>query len=297
MTRELAGLKVSNLGLGTAALGLDHRISEQQAKNVIGTALDRGIRVIDTARSYATTSQPGRSERLVASCVGGRDDILIVVKGGSTRVASDRFVLDGSAAGLRGHVQDSLSHLRREAIDLYVLHWPDPAVPIEESVGELHDLRVAGLIRHVGVSNVDVPLLLRAAATTELSVVENPLPPDQELPVAVLAQCIALGLTFLAYGCLGNDGAAGRSRQLAPLARETGTSPTQLVLAWLRQQSDAVLPLVGARRSATIADSALAEQLVLGPEILGRVGAALGHLSHGSESTDSAESRGDATTC
>lgn len=296
MTRELAGLSVSNLALGTAALGLDQRISDQQAKTVIEAALDRGIRVIDTARSYTTTSQPGRSECLVAACVGRRDDVLIVVKGGSTRVASDRFVLDGSFAGLCGHVQDSLRHLRREAIDLYVLHWPDPEVPIEESVGALHDLRVAGLIRHVGVSNVDVPLLLRAAATTELSAVENPLPPDQELPTVMLAQCTALGLTFLAYGCLGHDGAAGRSRVLAPLARETGTSPTQLVLAWLRQQSDAVLPLVGARRTASIADSVLAQELVLEPEILDRVGDALGHPPD-PDSAAATESREEPSTC
>ena len=159
---------------------------------MLRTLVDRGVRLIDTADAYCLTSaDTGHNEDLVAEAIGGRDDVVVATKGGHVRDATGGWHTDGRPAHLRAACEESLRRLGRDAIDLYFFHRPDPAVPFEESVGAMRELRDAGKVRHVGVSNVDVAQLDAASAIVEVAAVQNELSPDVPEGIDVLRACAA----------------------------------------------------------------------------------------------------------
>jgi aryl-alcohol dehydrogenase-like predicted oxidoreductase len=154
-------------------------------------------------------------------------------------------------------------------IGLYQFHEPDPAVPFEESIGALADLRAAGKIRQIGISNTGVDLIRRALAVTPLASVQNRLGPGHPYGRAELDLCQQEGLAFMAYSPLGGlaaDGPVGA--RFAAVARAHGVSPQQVALAWELSLSPAVIPIPGATRPETILDSVRAATLTLSPSDL-----------------------------
>jgi aryl-alcohol dehydrogenase-like predicted oxidoreductase len=146
-----SGLVVSVVGLGTNNLGM--KLDEAGSREVVHAALDEGITLFDTADSYGTSE-----ERLGALLEGHRDDVVIATKFGSD--VRRRGLSNGEDWGARGSrryvrraVEASLRRLRTDWIDLYQLHRPDPATPIEETLSALDDLVHAGKVRYVGSSN------------------------------------------------------------------------------------------------------------------------------------------------
>jgi len=146
-----SGLVVSVVGLGTNNLGM--KLDEAQSRDVVHAALDEGITLFDTADSYGASE-----ERLGRLLSGRRDDVIVATKfGGDVR---RRGLSNGDDWGARGSrryvlraVEASLRRLGTDWIDLYQLHWPDPATPIEETLAALDDLVRAGKVRYVGSSN------------------------------------------------------------------------------------------------------------------------------------------------
>jgi hypothetical protein len=131
-------------------------VDEQAAVAAISGARSAGINFFDTAQAYGF----GTSERILAAALASelrsrRDEIVLATKGGLRRTEGG-LVRDASPAGLRRGVEESLRALNVDVIDLYQLHWPDPNTPIDESIGALRELVVAGKIRCIGVSNFDV---------------------------------------------------------------------------------------------------------------------------------------------
>jgi aryl-alcohol dehydrogenase-like predicted oxidoreductase len=151
-----SGLVVSELTLGTAAFGSRTRIPGGQAEvdRIVGTALDHGITLFDTAESYGDTR--GVSESLLGQALAGRRDQAVI----STKVSRRRGAPgppDWGAHGSRRHVrlavEGSLRRLRTDWIDLYQLHQPDPITPIEETLEVLDELVREGKVRYTGSSN------------------------------------------------------------------------------------------------------------------------------------------------
>jgi aryl-alcohol dehydrogenase-like predicted oxidoreductase len=147
-----SGLVVSVVGLGTNNLGIKLDMAESRA--VVHAALDNGITLFDTADSYGTSE-----ERLGELLEGRRDDLVLATKFGSD--VRKRGLTNGEDWGARGSrryitraVESSLRRLRTDWIDLYQLHWPDPATPIEETLSALDDLVHAGKVRYLGSSNL-----------------------------------------------------------------------------------------------------------------------------------------------
>jgi len=146
-----SGLVVSVVGLGTNNLGM--KLDEQQSREVVHAALDQGITLFDTADSY------GASEKRLGELLANRrDDVIIATKfGGDVRRRGLSNGEDWDARGARRYVvravEGSLRRLRTDWIDLYQLHRPDPATPIEETLSALDDLVRAGKVRYVGSSN------------------------------------------------------------------------------------------------------------------------------------------------
>ncbi|WP_375500339.1 aldo/keto reductase [uncultured Jatrophihabitans sp.] len=146
-----SGLVVSAVGLGTNNLGM--KLDMDQSREVIDAAFDEGITLFDTADSYGASE-----ERLGELLQGRRDDVVLATKFGSD--AAPRGNGNGADWGVRGSrryvikaVEASLRRLRTDWIDLYQMHRPDPATPIEETLSALDDLVHAGKVRYLGSSN------------------------------------------------------------------------------------------------------------------------------------------------
>ncbi len=146
-----SGLVVSVVGLGTNNLGM--KLDEAGSREVVHAALDEGITLFDTADSYGASE-----DRLGALLEGKRDDVVLATKFGSD--VRKRGLNNGADWGARGSrryvkraVESSLRRLRTDWIDLYQLHWPDPATPVEETLSALDDLVHEGKVRYLGCSN------------------------------------------------------------------------------------------------------------------------------------------------
>src|SRR5918911_429042 len=149
------GLTVSRICFGTWQFSGDWgNVQRDDAKAAVRTALERGITFFDTAQAYGF----GESEQLLAEALGDdirRDDVIVATKGG-LRSTDDGIERDASPEWIRQGVEESLTSLGVDAIDLYQVHWPDPDVPFAETAGALRELQEAGKVRHVGVSNFAV---------------------------------------------------------------------------------------------------------------------------------------------
>jgi aryl-alcohol dehydrogenase-like predicted oxidoreductase len=146
-----SGLTVSVVGLGTNNFGM--KLDAEQSRLVVHAALDAGITLFDTADSYGASE-----ERLGDALRGRRDDVLVATKfGADVRRRGNDNGEDWGARGSRRYVvravESSLRRLHTDWIDLYQLHRPDPATPIEETLSALDDLIHAGKVRYLGSSN------------------------------------------------------------------------------------------------------------------------------------------------
>ncbi|MFH8369013.1 aldo/keto reductase [Streptomyces sp. NPDC018031] len=288
--RTLGDLTVSAIGLGAMPLSIEGRPDEDRAVATLHAALDAGITLIDTADSYHWhPDETGHNERLIARALarygGDTADVLVATKGGRGRPGDGSWTVDGHPSHLKRACEASLGRLGTEAIGLYQLHKPDPRVPWAESVGALRDLLDAGKIRHAGISNVTVGQIREARAILGdgLVSVQNRFSPAVRDSEPELRLATAEGLAFLPWSPLGGisrsslDGPSGpvsAGTAFHRVAAEHGVSPQQVCLAWLLSLSPRVIPLPGASRPASIADSARAAGLTLGEEQLALLNAA-----------------------
>ena len=278
-TRRLGGLQVSAIGLGEMPLSLAGRPDEAQAVRTIHAALDAGVTLIDTADAYCRDqSDFGHGERLVAKALaawsGDRDRVLVATKGGHIRPGGS-WDLDGRPEYLRQACEASLKALGVEAIGLYQFHRPDPKVPFAESVGALAELKAAGKVRLVGLSNVSVDQIRQARELVEVASVQNEFSPRFRRSEGELAWCAANRIAFLPWSPLGGIGRGrdlgGRHRAFAEVAEGHGVSPQQVALAWELAKAPVVIPIPGSSRPETILDSAAAASLRLTADELARL--------------------------
>jgi aryl-alcohol dehydrogenase-like predicted oxidoreductase len=278
-----SGLSVSEVGLGTMYLSIRDRPSADEAVRTIHAALDDGVTFLDTADVYCLDQRDiGHSERLIARALRERGSgergaagVTVATKGGLER-PNGAWTRNGRPSHLRRACEASLVALGTARIDVYQLHAVDSSVPIEESVGELARLRTEGKIAHVGLSNVSVREIEQARALVPIVSVQNRWNPGHRSPETdgVLAHCTTHGIAFLPYSPFGGaTGAKGLARvgTLAEAANRFGMSPHRLVIAWMLAKSPAVIPIPGARRVESIADSAKASDVELSPADLATI--------------------------
>lgn len=255
MRVEIAGRDIEGIGLGTAQFAFRHRPPWESAATV-HAALDAGVRLIDTALAYTRPGIQSYAEQIVAQALRGRTDQrpLVASKGGHWR-DGDIFPVDGHPDTLRRHCEISLRTLGVDRIDLYQLHHVDPEVPLADSVGALEQLCQQGKIAAIGLSNVTIAQLDQALTIAPIATVQNRLGYGcpQDLPMA--RACAQRNVAYLAYSPLGE--LSGTPPEAATvIANRRGVSIPRVLLAWLRQQSPNIIPLVGASRPASIRDSA-----------------------------------------
>ncbi|SHM23303.1 aldo/keto reductase [Streptomyces yunnanensis] len=277
--RTIGDTTVSAVGLGAMPLSIEHRPDEQRAIATVHAALDAGVTLIDTADSYHWhADEVGHNELLIARALarhgGDTSGVLIATKGGRGRPGDGSWTVNGAPEHLKHAAEASAKRLGVDAIGLYQLHKPDPAVPWAESVGALRELLAAGTIRAAGISNVTTAQIRQAHAIlgAGLASVQNQYSPAVRDSEPQLRLCTELGLAFLPWSPLGGisrsslDGPSGPTSMgttFHRVAAEHGVSPQQIALAWLLARSPVVIPVPGASRPASITDSAHAAQLKL----------------------------------
>jgi pyridoxine 4-dehydrogenase len=260
-------LRVPRLGFGAMRVTGDGIWGDPPdraaALRVLQTAVRLGVRFIDTADSYG----PEVSERLIAEALYPYPaDLVIATKGGIVRPDKPTWARDGRPVHLRAACEASLRRLRLDRIDVYQLHAIDPAVPLEDSVGELARLQREGKIRHVGVSNFNVQELERARRIVPIVAVQNRYNVADRVSDPVLSACERDGLVFIPWSPLAQSPADLRNdarSRLESTAAARGWSLPQAAVAWLLGQSEAMLPIPGTSRQDHLEQLVAAAAFVL----------------------------------
>src|SRR6202035_1319741 len=237
-------LSVNRLGFGAMRLtgeGIWGPPKDRKAAlAVLRRAAELDVNFIDTADSYG----PYVSEELIAEALFPYPKgLVIATKGGWNRPGPNQWTHDASPAHLREAVEGSLKRLRLDRIEVYQLHAPDPVVPFEASVETLAQLREAGKIRLVALSNVTREHIERARKIVPIASVQNRYSfADREWDY-VVDYCQSHGIAFIPWCPLGAGKVAGEV--LARVAQAHNATPKQIALAWLLKRSPMMLPIPG----------------------------------------------------
>ncbi|MFJ2554280.1 MULTISPECIES: aldo/keto reductase [unclassified Streptomyces] len=264
------GLPVRRLGFGTAQLtGPGYwgpRGERADAVAVLRRAVERGVTLIDTADNYG----PGLAEELVAEALAPYPaGLTVATKGGVVRTSDSAWHVDGRPERLRAMCEASLRRLRTETIGLYQLHRLDPAVPMEEQLGALDELRREGKIRCVGLDTVTAEQLDRALSLTGIASVQNRFNLLDRASAAVLELCETHGLAFLPWFPLANGALTGvAASALDSVAGRHGATRGQIALAWLLHRSPVLCPTPGTGSPAHLDENLGAAEIRLSAEDL-----------------------------
>ena len=271
-----ADLKVNRLGFG--AMRITGRgvwgdpPDVATAVRVLQRAVRLGVTFIDTADSYG----PEVSESLIARALYPYlPEIVIATKGGLVRPGPEVWDRDARPEHLRAACEASLTRLRRERIDLYQLHAPDPNVPLEDSIGELVRLKSEGKIRHIGVSNVSIAELKRCERLTPIVSVQNRYNLEDRRSDDVLAYCESKAIAFLPWAPLGSGrhaSGSGGLRALQKVADSHGITMGQAAIAWLLGRSTVMLPIPGTGSIEHLEQNVAAASVQLSPQEMHALG-------------------------
>jgi aryl-alcohol dehydrogenase-like predicted oxidoreductase len=204
--------------------------------------------------------------------LGVRDRVLLATKGGHVRTDEGLWEVDSRPEHLRRAVDDSLGRLGVEQIALWQHHRPDPDVAYEDVVGTLQEIHATGKVRMVGLSNADADQIRLAHKVLghALVSVQNQFSPAFRSSRPEIHLCEELGLAFLPWSPLGGLSDAKELAEKHPafagVADRRGVSAQQVALAWELAQSPVVIPIPGAKRPASVTDSAAAADLELTDE-------------------------------
>ena len=218
---EAHGAKIPRIGLGTWPM------SGRSCSRAVASALQTGYRHIDTAAMYGNEAAVGNGIRESGI---GRDEIFVTTKVWSTDIGS---------GDLQRSAEASVAKLGIDQVDLLLIHWPNAAIPIEESIAALCDAKTSGLTRHIGISNFPTALMDAAVAATSEPIVCNQIEYHPFLDQSqVIAACRRHGMAVVSYCPLGRGGAGGlfRDKDVAGIARSHGKTPAQIILRWHIEQ-------------------------------------------------------------
>lgn len=232
------GARIPALGLGTWTL------EGRACTDLVAHALSLGYRHVDTAAIYGNERAVGEAIR--ASGLPRRE-IFLTTKVWWTGLAAD---------ALRRSAMESLKRLGLDHVDLLLVHWPSPAIPLAETMAALAAVREEGLARHIGVSNFPSRLLEEAVCLSPAPLVANQVEYHPYLDqTRVHAACRAHGMAMVAYCPLYRGGALLAEPPVVGAAARHGRTPAQVVLRWHVQQEDvAVIPRT--RRMERLAENA-----------------------------------------
>ncbi|MFF0050826.1 aldo/keto reductase [Streptomyces sp. NPDC005498] len=303
-----SGPEVSAIGLG--AMGMSDLYGPADDAESIATlhaSIDAGLNLIDTGDFYGS----GANEMLIARALRDRrrEDVVLSVKFGSRRSPDGAFQpvpYDVSPEAVKDRLAYSLRRLGTDYIDIYRPARLNPQIPVEETIGALEEMRQAGYIRHIGLSELGADTIRRAAAVapiSDLQIEYSLLSRGPEQSIIPTLRELGIGLT--AYGVLSRGLLSGHwsaSRELGGgdfrahsprfqgenlqanlrlvealglVAERLGATTSQVAIAWVAAQGDDIVPLVGARRRERLSESLGADEVTLDAETLAEIEAAV----------------------
>lgn len=249
------------VGQGTGQMGgvfQPDYSQDRQCVRALRTGLDLGLTIVDTAEGYGG----GHTEELIAQAIESRRDGTFLI----TKVGPEHLRHDDLIAACEG----SLKRLRTDYVDLYMIHWPNPAVGIEQSMAAMARLKEDGKIHHIGVSNFSLAQLQGAQAALGSSHTVDAIQAefnlfDRSIESGLLLYCEQNQILTLAYspldqGHIRDDGPAANA--LLAVAEKHNAHPTQIILAWLFSHP-VVVPIPKALKTAHICSNAAAGHLEL----------------------------------
>lgn len=218
------GAAIPAIGFGT------YRMPGADVLRMVPAALKLGYRHVDTAQIYGNESEVGEA---IAGSGVRREDVFL-----TTKVWVDKY----AHADLIASVDESLGKLRTDYIDLLLLHWPKSPVPLAERIGALNEVRDAGKVRHIGVSNFSTALMAEAVSLSKAPIVTNQIEYHPYLDQTVVLEAARRsGMSITAYYAMA-DGKVIGDPAIKAIAAAHGKSEAQVVLRWLVQQ-DGVIAL------------------------------------------------------
>ena len=274
MTRTINGTPVNAVGLGCMSLSWAYGIppSAEDGAKLLHRALDVGYNHLDTARIYGL----GKNETLIGATLKGRRHEFFLASKTGIFVDGEKRRIDCRPEMIRAAIEQSLTLLQTDHIDLYYLHRRDFDTPIEDSVGELARAVEAGKIGSIGLSEMSGDTLRKASAVHPIAAMQTEYSPQTRNPeLGVLAACAELGTTFVAFSPVGRGSLCGTLRDPATLpegdlrkswprfvgenwtknlaqidafgaiAVDAGVTPAQLALGWVLAQGDHVVAIPG----------------------------------------------------
>jgi aryl-alcohol dehydrogenase-like predicted oxidoreductase len=300
-----SGSMSSVIGLG--AMGMSDFYGPADRAESIATihaALDAGITLIDTGDFYGM----GDNEMLIGEALTGtqRDKVHLSVKFGALRDPAMGWAgSDGRPVAVKNALAYSLKRLKTDYIDTYRLARLDPAVPIEDTIGAIAEMVQAGYVRHIGLSEVGIDTIARAAAIhaiSDLQIEYSLISRGIEAEILPLLRKLGIGVT--AYGVLSRGlisghwtkGASGATdfRTYSPrfqdgnveanlalvealrgVATGLNASVAQVAIAWVVAQGSDIVPLVGARTRTRLTEALGAMRITLSPQYLAAIEAAM----------------------
>jgi pyridoxine 4-dehydrogenase len=218
-----------------------------------------GVNFIDTADSYG----PFVSEELIARVLFPYKGMVIATKGGLARSGPDVWEPLGRPEYLRQCVHMSLRRLKLEQLPLWQLHRVDPKVPRDEQFDAIADLQKAGLINHVGLSEVQVDDIEAAGRFFRVATVQNLYNLSNRQSESVLDYCETHGIGFIPWFPLASGSLARPGGVLDQISRDLRAEPGQVALAWLLRRSPVMLPIPGTSNVEHLKDNMRAGQLEL----------------------------------
>jgi aryl-alcohol dehydrogenase-like predicted oxidoreductase len=300
-TRRLGQTSVFPLALGCMGMsGMYGASDDNESIATIHAALDAGVTLVDTGDFYGA----GHNEMLIGRALRDRRDrALLSVKFGALRAPDGAWIgFDSRPVAIKNYLAYSLKRLGVDHIDIYRPARLDPSVPIEDTIGTIAELIKAGWVRAVGLSEVGPETIRRAHAVhpvTDLQIEYSLVSRTPEAKIFPLLAGLGIGVT--AYGVLSRGLLSGssfnapgdyRSRlprfsgenlernralvgRLAELAGKKGVKPTQLAIAWVLAKGASIVPVIGARTRAQLADALAALAVTLSPAEIAELEAAV----------------------
>ena len=163
------GLKVSAVGFGCWEIGGTYgRIDESQFQRAVAQAIDSGINCFDTAEAYGM----GVSEEALARALGGRRNNVVIATKFGVGYEEMPNRRDSSRERVLASIDKSLQRLRTDHVDVYLVHWPDPNTPLDETMRALDDVVRQGKVRFIGVSNFRLAQIEECARFRRIDVVQ-----------------------------------------------------------------------------------------------------------------------------
>src|SRR5438876_1563459 len=264
--RPLGHTRESIPVVGQGTWGIGGEMSQDSSRDNAGIlalrlGLDLEMKFIDTPEMYAA----GHSEEVVARALEGRRDGVFV----ASKVSPRHFAYDDVLAAAKR----SLKRLGLKQMDLYQLHWPNPRIPISETMKAMEKLVDDGLIRHIGVSNFSVEQMKEAQQSlSHEKIVSNQVEfslIDRSAETGILQYCQKEGLTLIAYSPLGQGkiprGRGTSFKLLDEIARKLGKNRNQIALNWVLQH-DSVVAIPKAADTDHVKENAEVAEWKLGRE-------------------------------